>query len=57
MRSKKQIRSLLPGVRRLLKLLADGHPMVLMVASSPREEYHERGYHGEAYLQPERDRG
>jgi hypothetical protein len=56
MRSKKQIRSLLPGVRRLLKLLAEGHPMVLMVAS-PREEYHERGYHGEAYLQSERDRG
>jgi hypothetical protein len=36
MRSKKLIRSLLPGVRRLLKLLADAHPMV--VALSPSRE-------------------
>ena len=42
MRSKKQTRSLLPGVRRLLKLLAEGHPLVLTV-SPQREVSDERG--------------
>jgi hypothetical protein len=48
MRSKKQLRSLLPGVRRLLASvvssaakLADAHPMVFIV-SPPREHTHER---------------
>jgi hypothetical protein len=42
MRSKKQTRSLLPGLRRLLKLLAEGHPLVLTV-SPHREVSDERG--------------
>jgi hypothetical protein len=41
MRSKKQLRSLLPGVRRLLRLLAQAHPMVLAV-SPYREDNNER---------------
>ncbi len=48
MRSKKEFRSLLPGVRRLLAgalgyaaRLADFHPMVLTVTAS-REHNHER---------------
>ena len=41
MRSKKEIRSLLPGVRRLLRLLADIHPMVVAV-SLTRENDNER---------------
>ena len=49
MRSKKQLRSLLPGVRHLFAsvisyaaMLAGAHPMVLIV-SPPREAYYERG--------------
>jgi hypothetical protein len=48
MRTKKETRSLLPGVRRLLKLLAEAHPMVI-VTTPAREKYDERG------LQPSRD--
>jgi hypothetical protein len=42
MRSKKETRSLLPGVRRLLKLLAEAHPIVTEIAP-PREDRYERG--------------
>ena len=48
MRSKKETRSLLPGVRHLLRLLADFHPMVVAV-SLTREYDYERG------IQPKRD--
>jgi hypothetical protein len=48
MRSKKEMRSLLPGVRRLLKLLANAHPMVVAI-SATREKQYERG------VQPTRD--
>jgi hypothetical protein len=48
MRSKKETRSLLPGVRRLLWLLANIHPMVVAV-SLTREANYERG------VQPKRD--
>lgn len=42
MRTKKETRSLLPGVRRLLRLLANTHPLVVAV-SPTREQIHERG--------------
>jgi hypothetical protein len=48
MRSMKETRSLLPGVRRLLSLLANAHPMVIATVLA-RENYHARG------LQPTRD--
>jgi hypothetical protein len=42
MRSEKETRSLLPGVRRLLHLLANAHPMV--IATTPAgEKYNARG--------------
>ena len=46
--SKKETRSLLPGVRHLLRLLANIHPMVVAV-SLTREDNYERG------IQPKRD--
>jgi hypothetical protein len=48
MRSVKEARSLLPGVRRLLLLLANAHPMVIATASTG-EKYNARG------IQPTRD--
>ena len=48
MRSEKETRSLLPGVRRLLRLLANAHPMVIAV-SQTREDNYERG------VQPKRN--
>ena len=48
MRTKKETRSLLPGVRRLLRLLADIHPMVVAV-SLTREKYNERGVQPSRY--------
>jgi hypothetical protein len=42
MRSKKETRSLLPGVRRLLLLLANAHPMVIATAPTG-EKYYARG--------------
>jgi hypothetical protein len=48
MRTKKETRSLLPGVRRLLRLLANTHPMVVAV-SLTREDNYEPG------VQPKRD--
>ena len=48
MRTKKETRSLLAGVRRLLRLMADNHPMVVAVS-------HTREYHNERGVQPRRD--
>jgi hypothetical protein len=48
MRTKKETRSLLPGVRRLLALLADVHPLVV-VLTSYRENCNERR------IQPQRN--
>jgi hypothetical protein len=42
MRTKKESRSLLPGVRRLLSMLANTHPLVVAV-SPTRENIDERG--------------
>jgi hypothetical protein len=42
MRSEKETRSLLPGVRRLLELLANAHPMVVATALAG-EKYDARG--------------
>jgi hypothetical protein len=39
MRSKKETRSLLPGVRRLLSLLAEAHPMVIAVSPLREKQY------------------
>jgi hypothetical protein len=48
MRSKKEMYSLLPGVRRLLLLLANAHPMVIAIVRL-RENYNAR------VLQPTRN--
>ena len=45
MRSKKETRFLLPGVRRLLRLLANIHPLVVAV-SHTREQHYEPGVQG-----------
>ena len=44
MRTKKENRSLLPGVHRLLRLLANTHPLVVAI-SPTREHTNERGVH------------
>lgn len=48
MRTKKESRFLLPGVRRLLQLLANTHPLVVAV-SPPREYSYEQGVQSARY--------
>jgi hypothetical protein len=48
MRTKKESRFLLPGVRRLLQLLANTHPLVVAV-SPPREYSYDQGVQSARY--------
>jgi hypothetical protein len=53
MRSKKEFRFLLPGVRRLLSLLAEAHPMVIAITPSREKSYEHDQYRRS--IRPERD--
>jgi hypothetical protein len=53
MRTKKETRSLLPGVRRLLSLLAEAHPMIVAITLTREDQREQDRYHRN--IRPRRD--